>query len=184
MVTKSTEALGNTRLVQHGILNEQSDIRAHVCVNSKTVWVFKTQAAVEAVKSGKWKSRDVFTPVNGKRVVTAKGCPVPPGAIVGAIAVPADDVIAKADFRDTDDNSTKGRKAAQVVADLLAQGRFPLWGIYQPVTEKQMQVKGVDIHVHLDTHIEVKADIRGGVGEGTTGNLFLQYAECNPYKLY
>jgi hypothetical protein len=42
-----TVALQNTKLVDYGIQTEESDLRAHVCVNARQVYVYPTKKGVE-----------------------------------------------------------------------------------------------------------------------------------------
>jgi len=83
-----------------------------------------------------------------------------------------------------DPPGVKGDRAALIVKGLLVTNKFPLFaGKAELVDAQTLQVKGVDIQVSIN--IQVKCDYNGGPKErGGTGNLFLQVAECNPFKQY
>jgi len=52
------------------------------------------------------------------------------------------------------------------------------------VEEKDMQISGWDITVKLNFRIQIKCDWKCGLGDGCTGNLFIQIAERNPNKAF
>ena len=70
-VLKATD--GNTKLVEYGIHNEGSDIRAHVCVLARRVYVFPTANALACIDAGDYPRRPVYTQINGVSTVTAEG---------------------------------------------------------------------------------------------------------------
>lgn len=173
--------LGNTKLIQYGILNEESDIRAHVCPLAKKVYVYPTQSGVYTVQSGSYKVVPAFQ--NG--IKTAEGYLVPPLHIprIQVVEPPANywNVVG---FRDFDSLGSKGEKAVRLVKGLLINGLFPLWTQGQVITEKSLQISGTDILVSSSFKIQVKCDYKGGEGRNTTGNLYLQISECNPFCIY
>lgn len=50
-------------LVEYGIQNEQSDIRAHVCVVAKRVYVYSTDEGKRIAATGRFKSLPAYTPL-------------------------------------------------------------------------------------------------------------------------
>lgn len=176
--------LGNTKLVNYGIQNEGSDIRAHVCVNAKVVYVYPTSEGLDALKVNTYKPLPVYT--NG--IQTATGYAVPPSKIRRCIPVNVKSLFAKYPIDFSDSPTEKGRKAVQIVLDMLKVGYFPFFVAADEVTDQILQIEGTDIYVNARMKIQVKCDFEGGEpkkegakGERVTGNLFLQIAECNPY---
>lgn len=171
--------LGKPGLVKYGIEEEQSDIRAHVSVMGKCVYVYPTKSGIAAIKTGLYEKRIARTGAQ----ITADGFIVPPGAIkfMHIVQIPAG-IMALADFNESDTTSQKGDKAVRVVQWLLRAGKFPLMAMPAVIQDTEMQVQGLDIIVRLKARIQVKCDWRAGVGIGCTGNLYLQIAECNPLK--
>lgn len=179
--------LGNTLLVEYGIQNEQSDIRAHVCVQAQRVYVYPTRQGTATINSGQYPRVPVRTPVgNGKTVITAEGYLVPPAAIPRCVSMPIPDrLLERVSFSASDGTTAKGEKAVRVVKWFLRHGGFPLSVHPEIIQEQDLQVQGLDIVVHLRARIQVKCDYNGGARElGGSGNLFLQVAECNPLKSY
>lgn len=166
----------------YGIQNEQSDIRAHVSVVTKTVYVFPTQRGIEAIDTGKYPKAPAWT----EDILTAEGYLVPPDDIKNMRRVPIPEhVLQQANFSPYDTTSEKGARAVRVVQYLLRNGLFPLWAHPTIIHDVDMQVEGLDIIVKMNTRIQVKCDYRAGDKEaGGTGNLYLQVAECNPFKMY
>lgn len=171
---------GNTVLVEYGIQNEQSDLRAHVSVVTGMVYVFPTLAGQTAVATGRYRMVPVYT----QGIVTARGYLVPPQAIEGCRKAPIPQQY-KSSIRLTDGTSQKGDKAVVIVLQLLRVGMFPLIAQALPVHAKDLQVSGTDILFAMSGRVQVKCDYAGGeIKYGGTGNLFLQFAECNPFKQY
>lgn len=174
--------IGNVDLVEHGIQTEQSDLRVHVCPNAGKVYVFPTKLVVEHIKQARYTAKSVYTVVNGKKVCTAKGYVVPVENIPGIRAVGAATIISGAGFREDDSTSEKGNKAVFVVENLIRVGHFPLATQPEFVRDATIQKSGTDLIVSATHRLEVKCDYNGGSPKtaGVTGNLFLQFAECNP----
>jgi hypothetical protein len=175
-------------LVNYGIQNEGSDIRAHVAVLARVVYVYKTRVGHNAINPDKHKlvpGRQLDK--NGHdMIVTAAGYLVPPDDIPGlrTIFVP-DQIWELANFDKTQGTSEKGNKAVRIVKWLLNNGRFPIWVHPEIIEDADLQISGTDILVRAKTKIQVKCDYRAGTGApGCTGNLFLQIAESNPFKRY
>ena len=182
-----TVALRNTKLVDYGIQTEESDLRAHVCVNARRVYVYPTTKGIEAIRTNKYRKLPASQP--GAALVTAEGFIVPPSDIWGCIDISAGWAMDRAGaIRFDDTTSRKGEWAVNVVRHLLSNGWFPMWGTSEVIESLDIQVKGIDVIVTSKARIQVKCDYEGGApprpgrkGERVTGNLFLQTAECNPF---
>lgn len=171
--------IGNTTLIEYGIQNEDTDIRAHVGVLAATVYVYPTQTGKRLIESGRYEQK----PVKTGNIITALGCVVPWRDIPGVktIAIP-DSWMQKISFGVLDSTTVKGEKAVKIVSGMLKQGMFPLPVDPRVINESQLQISGLDILVELRTKIQVKCDYRGGGSKPIcTGNLFLQTHECNPW---
>ena len=185
--------LRNTTLVQHGIFNEESDIRAHVGVEAGIVYVFSTNRALSVIDSGSYQSKPVYSYVHGEKIQTATGYVVPVLDLL-PVEVHATDVIKQVGFVNGDYSKTsdKGKKAQLVVEKLLIQGRFPLSVHPKIITNADVQRKGIDLIVSGRWRIEVKCDWRAGMFDPAihldslknvlTGNVYLQTHECNPLQ--
>ena len=176
--------IGNTKLVDYGIHNEGSDIRAHVCVVAKTVYVYPTIEGVSVVQSGTYQKRTVKTGA----FVTAEGYLVPPSKIRRCLPVNVKSLFDKYAIDFTDTQSVKGKRAVDIVLHMLKIGYFPFFVATDEVKDEMLQIQGTDIYVNAKMKIQVKCDFEGGEpkkpgerGDRVTGNLFLQIAECNPY---
>jgi hypothetical protein len=180
--------IGNTALVDYGIQTEQSDLRAHVCVNAGVVYVYPTKKGIEAIAKGTF--RKVSASQQGAAFATAEGYLVPPKSIWGMHPINARWAMTRAGPISFADSTTqKGDWAVCVVRELLRFGYFPMWGSTEVIDDLDIQVQGVDIIVTSRARIQVKCDYEGGypvrsgrAGERVTGNLFLQVSECNPFK--
>lgn len=171
-------------LFGYGVQNEESDIRAHVCVLAERVYVFPTWAGVKAIKSGLWPEVPAYQ--TGVDFATAKGFLIRPEGIERCTFVLVPALIREINFSPTDSTSIKGEKAAGVVETMLRRGWFPLPADPDTITDLTLQRSGVDIMVVGNWRIQVKCDYRGGCGKdiGCTGNLFLQTQELNPRQAY
>lgn len=182
--------LGNTVLVEHGIQTEQSNIRAHVCPKAKRIYVYPTWRGVDVIKSGGYRYVDAHQP--GVIVTTAKGYLVPPFDIRDCVSISVNNGVWEwLAFSDDDSLRDRGRKATQLVLQMIKRGLFPIPAIGTEITDKDIQISGTDILIRSgaitqqDIIIQVKCDYPGGERElGGTGNLFLQIAECNPQRIY
>jgi len=182
-----TVALRNTKLVEYGIQTEQSDLRAHVCVNARQVYVYPTKKGIEAINTGNFRKMPASQP--GAAFPTAEGFLVPPNLIWGCIPINAAWAMERVGIIDySASTSLKGDWAVMVVRHLLSKGWFPMWGTSEVISELDIQIKGIDLIVTSKARIQVKCDYEGGtpkrvgrLGERVTGNLFLQTAECNPF---
>lgn len=176
--------LGETKpsyLVSHGIQNEGSDLRAHVCVLAKTVYIFPTICGQAAISSGKYKGKPATQPGH-RHKPTAWGFPVPVNDIERVVSVRVAHSIDQFNFREDDSTSIKGDKATKLVAYMLRKGIFSLPVDPEIILDSDLQIKGTDINVRAKFRIQIKCDYRGGIGPGCTGNLYLQTDEINPFK--
>lgn len=174
--------IGNRTLVEHGILNEESDYRVHVCVDVRRIYVFPTKAGADAVRSGRYRERSVYD----ERVETARGFLVPPLEIadVDEIILP-DDVVEMVGFSRSDSTPDKGRKAERAFSICMERGLVRLPVRQAPVRDRETQLRGLDVVVSMGWAIEVKCDYYGGPRElGGSGSLYLQTHECNPRRQF
>lgn len=177
--------VGNTTLVPYGIQNEESDLRIHVCPVAKHVYVFPTKHGVQAIDTGKFEKKPGYQDIHGCNGKTAEGYLVPPSSIEGCISIRIPVfILVRYPIYQWDSTTDKGNKATAIVADLLRLGRIPLKADPEVIHDSDLQIKGTDITVKLNTRIQVKCDFAGGDKRHghVTGNLFLQVAECNPLR--
>jgi len=172
--------------VAYGIYEEKSDLRAHVGVLARTVYVYPTQPAITFLlgSNGTYRQAPVYT----GEVQTARGYLVPPSHIpsLRTVSIP-DHIMQQAAFAESDSTSDKGAKAVRIIKWLLATGRFPLRLDGREISDLDMQIQGLDIIVHTNLRIQVKCDWRASLERSKpvpacTGNLFIQTHECNPYR--
>lgn len=173
---------GNTKLVESGIQTEDSQIRAHVCAKIGRVYIFPTRSGVDATRNGNRRPKPAMT----GEIVTAMGYLVSPSDIEGCQHVPIPErLLHEIPFDPKDSTSVKGQKATLVVRKMIEMGEFPIRFSVREVNERKMQLSGIDLTVEAESRIQVKMDFYGGHRElGGTGNLYLQVAECNPYRCY
>lgn len=170
-------------LVEYGIQTEESDIRAHVCVLAGKTYVYQTRHGVAVCRSGKFPKKPGYQP--GVEYATAVGYLVPWEQIPGIVPISSQWLIDKVSFSDKDSTTVKGNKASWVVEQLVRIGWFPLPVVAEVATDVSIQHKGIDLIVSGKWRIQVKCDYRGGgvkLPNATTGNLYLQTAECNPLR--
>ena len=172
-------------LINHGIHNEESQLRVHVCPLVRRIYVFPTQCGIDALDKG--------IPKNGYQTgidyPTAYGKCVPPFAIKKCVALQVNPSVWEYwKFKETESTSEKGEKAAKLIKAMILEGMFPLPIAVGARDELPMSIdiKGTDILVFIKggiIRLQVKCDYRGGEKElGGTGNLYLQTAECNPLQ--
>ena len=168
-------------LFRYGIETEKSDIRAHVGVANRAIYVFPTANALRRVSSHHYQEVTAGQP--GVEGITARGW-----------RVPWEDIpdIRKVSLFSWDDwdrfspelsTSKKGELAVGVVLKCLEQGRLPLWISASETSNFSLQISGTDI-VLGDIKIQVKCDWRAGERPRGTGNLFIQHSERNPLKQF
>ena len=160
----------------------KSNIRAHVAVLAKLLYVFPTICGVRAMR-GK-PTTPAYQP--GVEGPTAMGHKVHPGEINNLQRRPIKPERLLG-FDETLSTSEKGNRAVEIVTAFLKGGHFPLWLEGEFVTEPELQTTGTDLLVRGTWKIEVKCDYRASDCYGIphprcTGNLFLQISERNPLK--
>lgn len=168
-------------LVPYGIQNERSHVRAHVCPVTRTLYAYRTADGQATIAGGSYHKRSVTT----QEIVTAEGFLIPPEDIPDCGCVDISTWLRSIHILETDDVSTKGDKALRLTIAVLRAGKFPLilYDVSESVENRQLQQEGADIIVTVSARIQVKCDYRGGERvRGGTGFLFLQVAECNPYR--
>lgn len=174
---------GNCSMVQYGIQNEMSDFRAHVTYPIMRTYVFPTDKARSLIEQADHFGLVMKTIKTGT-IETAQGYPVPLSYIEGLqeIVIPPD--VWRANFIDKAmPTSTKGTIATSIVVALLKKDMVPLPVRLQHADSKALQISGTDIIVNASLHLQVKCDMPGGERRyGGSGNLFIQIAECNPYR--
>jgi len=163
-------------LFEYGIHTEQSDVRAHVSVCNKTLYIFPTKNGVAAIEKHCPPLADAGQ--NGVKGRTANGW---------LTKIEWIEDIRKLTFASWDgwdrfkpdlSTSEKGKLAVECVIQLMKIGRFPFWLDATEDERENIQVSGTDILIFCRKKVQVKCDWR--IGE--TGNLFLQRAERNPLK--
>lgn len=164
-------------LYEYGILQEQSAYRIHVCPQARRVYVYPTSEGVAAVKSGRYPSKPAFS---SDGVVTALGVTVPPTALKSIREVEVEEWLWRfLNLTKADSSSEKGRKAEKMVAYLAEQGRLPLSMKVTRITDVDDQRDGVDAQMECKHRVQIKCDLRGGVGPGCHNTLYLQTHERN-----
>lgn len=178
--------MSNCRLVEYGIFQEQSDIRAHVCVKAKRVYIYHTKQAIEVLRRKPHRLVPAYQHVNGRKLKTAEGYLVKPIELYPCKSIPVTrQLLTKYPIRYQDSTTIKGANAAGLVMALINGGQFPFMLHGENITDYDLQLKGVDIHVSMKARIQVKCDYNGGERRrGGTGNLFLQVRESNPLRSY
>lgn len=167
-------------LFEYGIHTENSDVRAHVSVVNKTIYVFQTRHGVEAVRTGKWPVRPAYQ--DGVTGATAEGWLVPVEAIDDLRRVKFYSWEGWTQFRPTLPTSRKGTLAVLCCIAAMKRGRFPFWLDAAEDQRENIQQLGTDILVFCRKRIQVKCDFTGGDRPNGSGNLYLQRAERNPLK--
>jgi hypothetical protein len=168
-------------LFEYGIHNEHSDIRAHVGVVARMVFVFKKQAGIDAMQEAE--ERCASQPgVNG--IPTGLGKIVPIGSIAGLRLIKLTHWPIWEKFSNIMTTTEKGKLAVWIVIETLKRGYFPLWIDATETDDKNIQILGTDIIIDLKKRVQVKCDWRAGPRhiDGCSGNVFLQTYECNPLR--
>lgn len=174
---------GETRwpdLIEYGIHLEKSDVRAHVSVVNKTIYVFKTNLGVEAIKRTNHVIVGATQP--GFKGVTGAGWLVSPDEIEDLRKLRFHSWVGWNEFTEKLSTSRKGELAVKCVIKAIEYGKFPFWIDTQEDVRENIQIKGTDIVIFCRKKIQVKCDYRCGEKPEGTGNLFLQKAEINPFK--
>jgi hypothetical protein len=184
-----TKRDGNSKMVDYGIQNEQSDYRVHVCYLAQHIYIFPTSAGRKALDEAiqrNDKKRIAFQ--RGVKHPTGKGYAIPISYIdsIREILIPHD-LFSRYTISKYDSTTTKGKKAISIVIEMLRRGLIALPLNVDIIEDKDIQIKGGDITIHSKLVLQVKCDFKGGdkkYNKTVTGNLFLQIAECNPKGMY
>ncbi len=166
-------------LFEYGIQTENSDIREHVSVINRCIYVFRTANGIKAIERYHPPLKPATQP--GATGATAEGWILKVDQIPDLRAIYGSKWRRWDEFSESMTTSEKGNLAVQCVCDCMAAGKFPLWVDATEDERKNIQIKGTDIVVFCRKKIQVKCDWRSGPPPGT-GNLFLQKAERNPFK--
>jgi len=172
-------------LIAHGIFQDKSKFRIHVCFEAQCVYVFETQKAIEEVEAGRYIPVPAYQP--GYDKPTAMGYLVPPQRIEGVqrfdfpVRFPSQKIV-KIKRRTC---GSKGRFSEMLVRRLFHLGEINLPIMPNSITDTALQIDGLDLQLNLDDAIQVKCDFDGGEKHlGGTGNLFIQFSEINPHGMH
>jgi len=169
-------------LVGYGIQTDGSHYRAHVGYVAQHVYIFPTKNGLRALEEYDYMERSVKT----RDIETARGFAVPISHIEGIqeILIPLV-VLAKYMIESYFATGIKGGLATEMVAEMLRRGLIPLPVLANLADGIDLQIAGTDIIIASSLHMQVKLDYKAGDRKyGGTGNLFLQVAECNPFRQY
>lgn len=166
-----------SQLVSYGIQTEKSTHRAHVSLANECIYIFPTQAARDAIATGKY--RLVSVVVDG--MTTAKGYIVPFEDIQGGSTTTLD-TIGKLTLSHCRPDK-KGYFAERALVRSIERGDTSFTASANTIDDYQMQLDGIDI-IAGSASIQAKADLRAGPKPKGTGNLFLQIAERNYWGQY
>ena len=177
----------NVQLVDYGIQNEESDIRAHVAVYAQKVYIYRTEIGQAVIKRRPpYRLASVYT----AGIKTAEGYLVPTRNIDGCqgYAIP-DNVFTTSGIGQLPERGYQGQKgkaATYIVHQMLQLGLVPVPVTVTEVNDQSMQIQGIDIQTRANVNIQIKCDYRAGNGTHPrcTGNLFLQIRECNPFQIH
>ncbi len=173
----------NTELIDYGILEERSDIRAHVSPQTRRFYVFRTASMVELISREKYVPKPAYQ--TGYDSPTAMGYLVPVEDIPDLRVLQWRSTSWWLNFKESDSTSKKGAMAVWVVRELMRLGRFPLWFDGEEITDMRIDIQGTDIIVAGKWRVQVKCDWKAGVRkDGGSGNLYIQIQEANPFRLY
>lgn len=174
--------MNNTQLVNYGIHEEKADLRFHVGVVTKRVFIFEPKYILRLIASGKYPSAFAYT----GNIKTANGYLIPPGDIpnLREAQIPWD-IYSEAMFNEKDSTSIKGFKAMRVVRKMISLGLISSIIDTVDVNDRELQIEGTDIIPIFAESYQVKCDWKAGPKSlGGSGNLYIQTAECNPLKRY
>lgn len=169
-------------LFEYGIFQEDSNIRAHIGVKGRTIFVYRTPVMRDLIIKNNYSiGHATQKGVNG---ITGEGWLVPIKDIPDLREIKWRSYPWWESFSEDDPTVLKGQKAVKIIIELLRQGRFPLWiNDVRESFSSQIQISGTDILIVLNQRIQVKCDYKAGHIPFGSGNLFIQKAELNPFKL-
>jgi hypothetical protein len=171
----------NNNLYEYGIFQENSHFRAHVAPKAHTIYTFRTGEMIKYLKQCVCPKK--LATQDGVSYATAEGylvrCDL---EFIRPIYWHSQEWWKV--FNETDDTTTKGKKAVNVVSELMRSGRFPFWVMPEEVKDVKLDISGTDIIVSGVWKTQVKCDYPAGPkGKGCTGNLYIQTHESNPFKM-
>lgn len=176
--------LGNIKLVDHGIEQEEVDIRIHVSFQTRMLFIYWREDVIEIMNS--YRMRSAYQ----GDIETARGRIVPYDKIpdICMADIPLD-VLIENWCEEKADESIKGKCALAIVRTMIENGELQrncpqFFGLMsEDVNDLDMQIKGRDIIVTANCPtIQVKCDWKAGPKDnGGTGNLYIQIQECNPH---
>jgi hypothetical protein len=170
-----------SELFESGVHTENSDIRAHVGMYNRAVYVFKTAHANKILQTH---GRIKYAGQAGVGYATGKGKVVPWNSIEDIRELKFHSWPRWDEFNENLSTSQKGKLAVDCVIDIMRLGRFPLWLDAEEDQRENIQIKGTDILLFCRKKIQVKCDALAGPKPKGTGNIFLQIAEVNPLSRY
>jgi len=173
----ATNEIYQPELFEHGIWQENSDIRAHVSPANQTIYVFITRNVIKTIESIRPEVKLAGQP--GVKGVTAQGYVVKIEDIEDIRRVQFNWRWWK-HFDEKWPTEKKGKFAVVCVRDCMRAGHFPLWFDAADDERLNIQIAGTDMLVFCRKKIQVKCDSP----VARTGNLFIQTAERNPLKKF
>lgn len=173
---KQSLVIGNTKLIEHGIFQEQSYWRIHVSYTK--VFIFSTEKMKERCLSKQYRVKPAWQ----DKIETARGFLVPLKDVSDLQTVEIPDLIKKNYKWAPSQNVSLGQQgkiAEAIVHAMLQEGLIQLPIKVTVETRQASQFAGVDLVYTTESKgLEVKSDLRAE----ETGNLYIQTHECNPYK--
>lgn len=172
-------------LVNYGIFQDESDYHIHVCFCAGMLYVFRTGMGRWAIESGSYRLRTATQ--SGTRRITSEGYAIPWERIPGCVEIKIPRTILQSHDPGIDERNTsvKGKSAENICWEMMRLNLIPLEQVIISVTDFERQVQGSDfLLVSHTTKIQVKCDYRGGGSpdnSNTTGNLYLEVRESNPF---
>lgn len=170
----------DVKLKHYGIQNERSDMRVHVCVESKEAWCYPTSQGVLVMHN--YPTAVAYQ----DGIKTGVGHKVPVKAIpfIRLLKTEASWFDVFPSEQHWFGESQKGNLAVDIVCKIIVNFNFPYLPMgWKTVEDVDLQIKGQDI-ILGPSRVQVKCDWRGGRKPTGTGNLFLQVEECNPWGKY
>ncbi len=176
--------MGESKLREHGLKQEGSDLRIHICAKVMKAYLFPTARGIDAINSGLYPEYSAGQ--EGVNFSTARGFCVPPGDISGCVAYPIpENILIRYPIEYSFSCKKKGKVAVSIARVMLRQGliRFPT--LPQKIMSGDIKMEKTGTMHIGNCKIRIKCDFNGGDRSlGGTGSLFLQTAEANPLGIY
>ena len=167
-------------LFEYGIMIEKSDIRAHVSVVNRTIYVYKTIEGIKAIEE--YHPKLVTAGQQGVDGITATGWLVKPDQINNMQRLRYYSWPKWSMFDPNMTTTQKGKLAVDCVINAIKLRPFPFFVDTAQTDSQHLEISGTDILLWCKRKIQVKCDYYCGEKPNGTGNLFLQKAERNPLK--